>query len=177
MERSLRAGLWLIDRLLEAFVALIMLALVGIVALQFIDRYVIDVPIMAPDQFVRVGLIWLTFLGFATAIRAGANVRVDILEKFLPPDIQRWLENAFDAMLLFLLVILILKGWRVVEIGFGTVLLGTPLSTSVPAAALVVGFVLTFLFVALRLVGRLVGSSFAEPPRETAATLPERREG
>lgn len=153
MLRALR----FLDRLLAWCVAGIVVFLVVIVASQLIDRHFFDIPIQAPDQYARIGLVWLTFLGFALAIRGNVAVRVDIIDHFLPPPARRWIGIVSDVVLLALLCMLAIKGWAVFEVGSGQLILGTPFTAGLPNAALVVGVVLMILFVALRLVARWRG--------------------
>ncbi|MEO8134038.1 MAG: TRAP transporter small permease [Betaproteobacteria bacterium] len=153
MRRALR---WL-DRLLAWFVATLVVGLVAIVTSQLVDRHFIDIPIQAPDQYARIGLVWLTFLGFALAIRGNVAVRVDIIDHYLPPAARRWLGIVSDAMLLVMLCVLMVKGWAVYEVGAGQLILGTPFTAGLPNAALVAGVVLMILYVALRLVARCRG--------------------
>ncbi len=152
----LRALRWL-DRLLAWFVAALVVALVAIVAGQLIDRHFIDIPIQAPDQYARIGLVWLTFTGFALAIRGNVAVRVDIIDHFLPPEARRWIGIASDGVLLVMLVVLAIKGWAVYEVGAGQLILGTPFTAGLPNAALVAGVALMLLYVSIRLVARLCG--------------------
>ena len=153
MRRALR---WL-DRALAWFVAALVVALVAIVASQLVDRHFIDIPIQAPDQYARIGLVWLTFLGFALAVRGNVAVRVDIIDHWLPPPVRRWVGIASDLMLLLMLCVIAVKGWAVVEVGAGQLILGTPFTAALPNAALVVGAALMILYVALRLVLRWRG--------------------
>lgn len=147
---------WL-DRLLAWFVAALVLALVAIVTGQLVDRHFMDIPIHAPDQYARIGLVWLTFLGFALAIRGNVAVRVDIIDHFLAPVVRRWVGIVSDATLLLLLGLLVVKGWVVYEVGTGQLILGTPFTAGLPNAGLVVGVVLMFLYVFLRLIARCRG--------------------
>lgn len=153
MQRALR---WL-DRLLAWFVAVLVVGLVTIVTSQLVDRHFIDIPIQAPDQYARIGLVWLTFLGFALAIRGNVAVRVDIIDHFLPPAARRWVGIASDAVLLVMLGVLAVKGWAVYEVGAGQLILGTPFTTGLPNMALVVGVALMIVYVAVRLVARCRG--------------------
>lgn len=153
MTRALR---WL-DRLLAWFVAGLVVFLVAIVASQLVDRHFIDIPIQAPDQYARIGLVWLTFLGFALAIRGNVAVRVDIIDHFLPPAVRRVVGIVSDAMLLVMLGVLAVKGWAVYEVGAGQLILGTPFTGGLPNAALVAGVALMIFYVALRLVARCRG--------------------
>src|SRR5215211_574506 len=143
MHRALR---WL-DRLVAWFVAVLVVALVGIVTCQLIDRHFIDIPIQAPDQYARIGLVWLTFIGFALAIRGNVAVRVDIIDHFLPLHLRRWVGIVSDVALLVMLCVLAVKGRTVYEVGAGQLILGTPFTAGLPNAALVVGVVLMILYV------------------------------
>jgi TRAP-type C4-dicarboxylate transport system permease small subunit len=143
-------------------VALLVLLLVLIVFGQFVDRHFYSLDIAAPDQYARVALVWLTFVGFAVAVRNGLNIRVDLIDARLPKRAQKTLAIVFDAIMLFLLGVLMVHGWRVVEVGKGQVLLGTVLTAAQQSASLVVACAVMILFVGLRLVARLLG---VEPSR------------
>jgi TRAP-type C4-dicarboxylate transport system permease small subunit len=158
IERALRA----LEMVLEWMVALLVLLLVLIVFGQFVDRHFYSLDIAAPDQYARVALVWLTFVGFAVAVRNGLNIRVDLIDARLPKRAQKTLAIVFDAIMLFLLGVLMVHGWRVVEVGKGQVLLGTVLTAAQQSASLVVACAVMILFVGLRLVARLLG---VEPSR------------
>ena len=162
MLSFLRHGLRLLDALIQWIVVALMVSLVVIVALQFIDRHFIDTGIAAPDQYARVALVWLTFVGFAIAVRAALNVRVDLIDAHLPAKLRYALELVFDALMLLLLVVLLPGSWRLIEIGADQLLLGTFLTAAVPAAGVFIACVLMLVYVGLRLTARLLGS---EPPQ------------
>src|SRR5690349_24657077 len=145
-----------IDLLLEWIVIALMVALVAIVALQFIDRHFIDTGIAAPDQYARVGLVWLTFIGFAIAVRAAINIRVDLIDARLPPKLRSILEIAFDALMVLLLAVMVPGCWRLIEIGKDHDLLGTVFTAAVPAAGAFIACILLLLYVGLRLLARLM---------------------
>src|SRR5438477_12861205 len=97
----------LIDRLVEWVVIALMISVVVIRSLQFIDRHFIDTGIAAPDQYARVALVWLTFIGFAIAVRAMVNIRVDLIDARLPPKARMVLEVMFDALMVILLAVMV----------------------------------------------------------------------
>jgi TRAP-type transport system small permease protein len=145
------------------------LALIGIlviVTLQMVDRHIVDVPIVAPDAYARILLIWLTFVGFALAARAGLAIRVDLMDHWLPDRVRRMLEIAFDLAKLAVLGLLVVKGWDLVEIGFYQSILGTDLTTAVPNAGLWVGSVILFVFVVIGLLRSRIGTQEPLPDRK-----------
>lgn len=152
-----------LDFLLEWVVVVLMVSLVAIVALQFVDRHFIDTGVAAPDQYARVALVWLTFIGFAVAVRAAVNIRVDLIDAHLPAKVRFVFEMAFDALLVVLLVVLVPGSWRLIVIGKDQELLGTVFSAAVPAAGVLISFVLMLLFVATRLIVRLMGHELQKP--------------
>lgn len=163
MPNLLGRGLRLLDALVEWVVVALMASLVLIVSLQFIDRHFIDTGIAAPDQYARVGLVWLTFIGFAIAVRAAVNVRVDLIDVHLPAKVRRVLEIAFDALMLVLLAILVPGSWRLIVIGKDQDLLGTVFTAAVPATGVFVACLLMLLYVGLRLALRLMGRELPRP--------------
>jgi len=163
MIGSLNRALRVLDLLLEWVVVALMVSLVAVVALQFVDRHFIDTGIAAPDQYARVALVWLTFIGFAVAVRAAVNIRVDLIDAHLPAKVRFVLEMAFDALLVVLLVVLIPGSWRLIVIGKDQDLLGTVFTAAVPAAGVLISCVLMLLFVGLRLALRLMGHELPKP--------------
>ena len=149
---------------------LLLLGLLLIVSLQFVDRHFIDVPIAAPDAYARILLIWLTFIGFALAVRAGLAIRVDLMDHWLPQRVRIALEILFDLLKLAILALLIVKGWLLVEIGTFQSILGTDLTTAVPNAGLWIGSLMLFVFVTIALVQTVLGRG-AEPHQEAKAEL------
>jgi len=152
-----------VARVLRHAIGLLVVALLVVVSLQVVDRHFVNVPIDAPDQLVRIGLVWLCFLGFAAAVEAGANIRIEFMDMWLGPRARRVLAIVFDLAMLALCVLLIVKGMRVVEVGAGQQLLGTPFTAALPNAGFVVGVALTAFFVSVRLLRRLFDPTATEP--------------
>jgi len=156
-------ALRLIDRLVEWVVIALMITLVVIVALQFVDRHFIDTGIAAPDQYARVALVWLTFIGFAIAVRAAVNIRVDLIDARLPSKVRAALEIGFDALMVVLVAVMVPGCWRLIEIGKDQDLLGTAFTAAVPAAGAFIGCILLLVYVGLRLVARLLHYELPNP--------------
>lgn len=153
LDKALR----LVERALEWLIAALVAALVVIVASTFIDRHFVTLPMAAPDAYARVILVWLTFIGFAIAVKGGLNIRVDLIEARLPEKARRALDYVFDVVMLGLTVMLGMNGWRVVVIGKDQERLGTMMSEAWPSAALFVSCILLVLFLVLRIALRFSG--------------------
>lgn len=153
LDKALR----LVERALEWLIAALVAALVVIVASTFIDRHFVTLPMAAPDAYARVILVWLTFIGFAIAVKGGLNIRVDLIEARLPEKARRALDYVFDVVMLGLTVMLGMNGWRVVVIGKDQERLGTMMSEAWPSAALFVSCIILVLFLVLRIALRFSG--------------------
>ena len=162
MVDFLEKALGLVERVLDWLIAVLVIALVVIVASQLVDRHFITLPMAAPDAYARVILVWLTFVGFALAVKNGLNIRVDLIDARLPPNARRFLDYAFDIAMLGLAAIIGWHGWRLVVIGRDQERLGTMLSEAWPSGALFVSCILLAMFLVLRLAVRFSGR---EPPR------------
>src|SRR4029078_1600647 len=132
MPHALIRALRLLDLLVEWVVIALMVSLVRIVALRFIDRHFIDTGIAAPDQYARVALVWLTFIGFAIAVRGAVNIRVDFIRARPPSKVRAALESGFDALMVVLVAVMVPGCWRLIEIGKDQDLLGTVFEAAAP---------------------------------------------
>lgn len=152
MARLIRA----IDLVWGWVVALIVGGLLVVVASQVIDRHFLDLWSDSPEEYVKIGLIWLTFVGFALAMRFGTEIRVDLADHFLPRKVRAVLYGAFDAVLLALVGIVIWKSWMLLVISRDQVILGTDFSVAWPVAGMFAGLILMFVVVVIRLVRRFM---------------------
>lgn len=176
MLLALAAAARIVARALHYAIGVLVVALLVIVSLQVVDRHFFNVGIDAPDQLVRIGLVWLCFLGFAAAVEAGANIRIEFVDMWLGPRARHWLAIVFDLAMLALCVLLVVKGLRVVEVGAGQQLLGTPFTAALPNSGFVIGIALTAFFVSVRLLQRLLDPRADEPHGPQADDLRERPE-
>ena len=102
-----------------------------------------------------IGLIWLTFIGFALAMREGTEIRVDLADHYLPLQVRQWIYGSFDVLLLVVIGIVVWKSWQSIGIGQMQVILGTSFSVAVPTWGMLIGVVLMFVVVAVRLARRV----------------------
>ena len=146
----------LAERIWELSIALMVAGLLVIVASQVVDRYVIDLWTDSPEEWIKIGLVWLTFVGFALAMRHGTDIRVDLVEHFLPRKLVMAVNTVFDTLLLVLIGILCFKTWQLWDVSRDQAIVGTSVSVAMPTAGLLVGLVLMLIVVAVRLVLRLM---------------------
>ncbi|MBL8379498.1 MAG: TRAP transporter small permease [Cyanobium sp.] len=147
-----------IDAAASLIVVAVVLSLLGLVALQFLDRYVAHRWQGFPaDEYIKVGIVWLCFVGFGLAVRGGLEIRVDYLDQHLPTGLRRWLFGAFDIVTLALISVILFKGMRLYEVSSLQMILGTDMTVAVPVLGMMLGCALLFLAVFARLLKRVTG--------------------
>jgi len=146
----------LLNAVWESIVALVVLGLLIIVSSQTLDRF-FTLWTDSPEEYVKIGLAWLCFLGFALALKDGTEIRVDLADRFLPVTARRWIYGGFDVALLALIGVVVIKSWTLFLIGGDQLITGTDLTAAWPTGAMLIAFVLMFFVIAWRLVRRVRG--------------------
>ena len=124
---------------------------------QVLDRYIFKSAFNAHDQYARMGLVLLTFVGIAEGIRDRVNVRVEVLSHFAPLGVQRFVAAGLDLVTMAMAGLLTWVGLRLLEIGASQPILGTPFTYQVMYVSLLVGMGLLAVFLLLRFATRLSG--------------------
>jgi TRAP-type C4-dicarboxylate transport system permease small subunit len=145
----------LVDTVWGWVLALIVGGLLVVVASQIVDRHLVDLRTDSPEEYVKIGLIWLTFIGFALAMREGTEIRVDLADHYLPLKVRHWIYGSFDVLLLVVIGLVVWKSWQSIGIGQMQVILGTSFSVAVPTWGMFIGVALMFVVVAVRLIRRV----------------------
>jgi TRAP-type C4-dicarboxylate transport system permease small subunit len=147
---------------LVAALAAVLIFTVG----QVIDRYVVKSTFDAYDQYARVGLMWLTFIGIAAGVRDRVNIRIELLSHFAPPHFRNAIAIVLDLAMLAVSVIILIVGLPLLEVGGYQVIMGTSMTYEMMYTALLSGMSLMILFLLLRLADRCTGGRFRFAPKE-----------
>ncbi|MFC7398457.1 TRAP transporter small permease [Chelatococcus sp. GCM10030263] len=137
--------------LVRAAIVVALAAILTLTVLQVLDRHFFRYGDFAFDQYSRVALVWLAFLGIAMGFRERVNIRIDLLDHFLPDRFAKRLRTVLDVVVLAVAASLIWVGWQLLEVGSFQVVMDTPLTYQVMYAALLAGLILLCLFLVLRL--------------------------
>ena len=124
---------------------------------QVADRHVIKSGFGAFDQYGRLGLVWLTFLGIAVAVRERANIRIDLLDHVLSARAIRAKAVLLDAAMAAVALGLVAAGWPLLEVGGFQVIMDTPFDYGAVYAALLLGMAVLAVFVLARLLDAATG--------------------
>lgn len=153
--RLIGAVTWLV----RAGMILALVAVLVLTVLQVVDRHFLRHG-FAFDQYSRVGLVWLAFFGIAMGFRERANIRIDLLDHFLPKRLVAPQQFLLNLIILAVAAALIWFGWPLLEVGTFQALMDTPLSYDVMYGAGLAGLILICFFLVLRLADVLTGGRF-----------------
>src|SRR3989442_6519608 len=113
-SRLTRAVGWLVTSL-EAYVAVLMVAMTIIVLLVVCFRYVVQRALPWYDEFAEFLLVWLTFYGSALAAQRGAHIGFETLTDALPPVLRRAAAIFAESVVLLVLIALWIYGWTLAQ--------------------------------------------------------------
>ncbi len=97
MTERLLAGLRFIE---NGLLVLLLGAMILLAAYQVVARNFFDTGILWGDAFVRVLVLWVTFIGATIASRNDEHIRIDLLARFLGERSEAWVirfRSAFTA--------------------------------------------------------------------------------
>jgi TRAP-type transport system small permease protein len=161
LAAAVRVLNWIVRLALVLALAMVLVFTVGQVA----DRYFLKSSFDAHDQFARIGLVWLTFLGIAVGIQHRTNVRIELLAHFASRVTRRNIAIVLDLVILVVSVFLVIVGGRLLEIGAFQAIMGTALNYDTMYGALLAGMALLALFMVLRFADLLSGHRLkVDPP-------------
>lgn len=153
-----RVAFW-VDRCLKWYIVVLMGLMVFMTFIQVVARYVMKSPFTSTEEYTRMVLVWLTFMGAAVALRRNRLTRIEVLEERLPARVRRFLAIFFDLVLMFLLLTIAIKGWEATMVTTSQVVAGTPLSYAWFVFSVVVGSLIMFFYLGLRRLQLLLGQS------------------
>ena len=135
---------WLDDNLEEKLMALFLWAIVVIMGIQVIMRYVVRSSLSWSEEVSRYLFVWMVFIGISYGVKKGSHMRIDMLEHFFP-KLKNVLGILADACFLAFAVIMIKPGIKVIN----AIKLSGQTS---PAAGIPMHYVYTVLLIGFSLV-------------------------
>lgn len=129
-------------RVLDAAIILLTGALLVIVVSEFVDRNVVDLWTFSPEEYVKILLVWLCFLGVARAFAGGDAIRVTFLYELLPRPLRIAVSILCNLLVLASLAVMIWKTAGSLPMARLQMILGTDFTVAVPTWGLLVGLVL-----------------------------------
>jgi TRAP-type C4-dicarboxylate transport system permease small subunit len=109
---------YVLFRLPEVIVGIFTLALALIVNVQVFLRYALHTDWQGSDEYVRILLLWVIFLGAAVATNRVAHLGINILASRLPRRAVRFFDTATYLILCGVAIVMIYQGVVLTDRGF-----------------------------------------------------------
>lgn len=101
-------------RLEEGLLVILLIALIAVAGLQVLLRYAFSRPLVWPEEFSGVLLLWLAFIGAAYAHRRGTHVAVTMVLDLLPDRLQVGIRLLWEVLIGAFLLLVAWQGWLLV---------------------------------------------------------------
>lgn len=102
----------LVDRGMEAVIALIFGIIVASIVWQVFSRYVLHAPSTLTSEFARFLFMWLALIGGAYTFGQARHLAIDILPMMLSRRLRQWINVLVIALIAgFAILVMIGGGW------------------------------------------------------------------
>lgn len=100
---------------LQAYSAILILVMLGVVLVGVFYRYVVDQALSWYDEFAGYILVWLTMYGSVVALARGKHISFETLIEKLPPGGQRVVAILDALCVLGFSLVLLVSGWALLK--------------------------------------------------------------
>jgi len=104
-----------IDDLEDGAISLLVATTVIVLFIQIISRYIFHHSFAWTEELSRFTFVWMVYLSSSLAVREGSHVRVTAQFLLLPKRIRKYSFIFADALWIFLNVIVIVEGLKLVQ--------------------------------------------------------------
>lgn len=154
------------ERLLEAIVFILMIALALIVAIAVIYRKAGE-SLVWYDEVAEIMLAWITYYGSALAALRGAHIGVSALVDTMPAHVRVAVAAVAEVFVIGFFLLLAWAGWNVLEVLANDYLISLPeVSTRYTQSVIVIGAILYVIAELLRLPETLRAAASSAPKVE-----------
>ena len=110
----------------QVWAGILSVAVIGvIIPLQVFCRFILNAPLMWPED-VGIGLmVWLGFIGSAVLYKRKEHVAVDYFKNYFPPKWATGVALGLDLLIGFLIVLIIIYGYQLNLLQMMTMQVGT----------------------------------------------------
>jgi TRAP-type C4-dicarboxylate transport system permease small subunit len=142
LDTALKRLLAVVTAITRIFLVLLMVEILVLTAGQAVDRYLLHTTFDAYEQLASVGVVWVTFFGYALGFHERANLRIELLDTVLPPVVTAIKRVVFDVLILVLALGVNFYGWDVLDVVSTQDIIGTPFTNGIAYWSLQSGTIL-----------------------------------
>ena len=156
-------------RVPEILLAVLVAALVIFLAFSVFARYVLDMGLAWSDEAARLLFVWLVFLGFAVGLKYRGNIGVELLVDRLPGSWKRGIGLMQDLAILLFSVVFLWQSAIAVKFSFMQRLPALQISIAWMYFSVLVASALMTIYAVTNVVESLRGESESSIKGEDAA--------
>jgi len=82
------------------------------VFLQFLLRYLLQIPFSGADEIVTQSFVFMVFVGAVGALRSGQIINIDILQRVLRTPFKEYLEIGINVITWFFFLAIVIYGTK-----------------------------------------------------------------
>lgn len=159
----------ILDTVVGAACCLILAMMVVVLAWQVFSRYALNTPSIFSEEILRYGMIWVSFLGAAYACSRGTHMAVTLVRDHARGRLGLFLQLLVPiSFMIFAVMVLILGGWRAMDIANGQSSAVLQISMVWVYAAMPVGGVFILIYSVINFLERLFETRVEADPLEKA---------
>jgi TRAP-type C4-dicarboxylate transport system permease small subunit len=139
---------FMLDRIVNGVLALILGAMTVLVFASVVLRYVMNSPVTWSEELASLLFAWITFVGAFVGFRSRSHIAIDTLVVFLSPSVRGAIGRMVDVVVLCVLGLFVWQGVRLcvttwglefpaMEISRGYLYLSLPLGAALMIIAVV----------------------------------------
>lgn len=86
----------------EIALAGLLLLMILMATVQILLRNLFDTGLFWNETFLRASVLWLTLVGSMIATRDNLHIRIDLLQRYLSPEMIPWIERTVNLVAAFI---------------------------------------------------------------------------
>jgi TRAP-type C4-dicarboxylate transport system permease small subunit len=136
-----------VKALTENILFVLFAAMVIIVFINVIARFVFDNAITSSEEIARICFIWLVFIGATLALEEGEHLGIDLLLKIVPEKWEKWIKVLANLLLLSITGLATIYGIQLTKNNMSWPAPATGISYGIIGSILPISFFLMFIIV------------------------------
>ncbi len=103
----------------EILGCLFLISIICAMFLEVVFRYFFRHPFLWTDEYTRLALIWMTFIGIVVGVKRGSHITIDFLLKKFPQSLQVIMGVTIKIIFMGFCVLMIINGSQLTKLKMG----------------------------------------------------------
>ena len=153
MKTKIMRAVKFVDTVAELVAMLLLVVTIFVTAYQVVMRFVFNNPTSWSEEVTLLCLIWFGYIGLAIGVGRNYHITIESVTRRFSRKIQAWLHKFSDGLICVFGVMMVQKGFLLVDVAKVQVLPATQINKSVMYLSLIVSGMLLILYTTTRLCG------------------------